>query len=164
MKPARIALLLLLTASLAQATSYPQLLKEWDINLGGDTLDIRDVGGDGGLDITIGLFREQGSYAYLLDSNGTLQWRNKISVIWPQNSPNTLVVDDIDGNGNTDIVVGSVVEAKKDCSVGLSEFPHPTFMLERDMSLQNNLLKWSHNGYGFPVSMDAADIDGAKGK
>jgi hypothetical protein len=163
MEKARITLVILLLTGLVNAVTYTPLTPVWNITLGGDTLDVRDVDGDGKPDITIGLFRAQGSYAYLLDNGGTLKWRNKISVIWPQNSPNTLMVDDIDGNGNTDIAVGSVVEAKT-CSAGLSEYNHPIFVLERDPTVENNMLKWVHRGYGYSTSLYVADVAGEEDK
>ncbi|MBD3387370.1 MAG: hypothetical protein GF416_00295 [Candidatus Altiarchaeales archaeon] len=163
MAKVKTALLMLVLTGLAAAASYPSLTPVWDVTLGGDTLEVRDVDGDGIQDVTIGLFREQGSYAYLLDNDSTLKWRNKISVIWPQNSPNTMMVDDIDGNGNTDIVVGSVVEAKT-CSAGMSEYNHPIFVLERDPTLENNMLKWVHRGYGYSLSIHIDDITGDEGK
>lgn len=147
-----------LLAACANAASYPTLNTHWSINLGGDKLDVRDVDHDGSLNVMVGLFRDVGSYAYLLDNNGTLLWRNKISVIWPNNSPHTLIVDSLDNN-LTDIIVGSVVEAKT-CSAGLAPYNNPIFVLERNPEVENNMLKWVHNGYGYSISMDAKDIDG----
>lgn len=163
MKYAKYALILMFLASLAHAAEYPPLVTNWDINLGGDTLDVRDIDHDGKQEIVLGLLRDQGSYAYLLDNQGILQWRNKISVIWPQNTPNTLIVDDIDENNNTDIVVGSVIEAKT-CYGQLSPYENPIFMLERDPRVENNMLKWSHKGYGYSTSLYAINLDGKPGK
>ncbi len=159
MKVLEAAVILILASALADAVTYDPLAEAWSIDLGGDLLEVRDVEGNGSLEITVGLFSEQGSYAYLLDNNGVLIWRNKISVIWPQNSPNALVVDDVDGNGYTEIVVGSVVEAKT-CSFGMSPYASPVFVLERNPNLQNNQLKWVHRDYGYSVSLDAADLGG----
>ncbi|MFH1055887.1 MAG: FG-GAP-like repeat-containing protein [Candidatus Altiarchaeota archaeon] len=163
MNAIRITLTLLLAAGLVNAATYPILREVWVINLGGDRLDIRDVDGDGRLDIMIGFFKNEGSYVYLLDNNGILQWRNKISVIWPNNTPHTVTVDDIDANNNTDIVVGSVIEAKT-CAAGLSEYNQPIFVLERNPLLQDNMLKWRHLGYGLSISIYVADINGDKQK
>ncbi|MBU0761879.1 MAG: hypothetical protein KKD39_02535 [Candidatus Altiarchaeota archaeon] len=152
-------LLLVLMCTDVLAIDYPPLNEVWNVSLGGDVIDIKDVDKDGKLDITLGLLREQGSYAYLLDNDGILQWRNKISVIWPENTPGTFVVDDIDENNNTDLVVGAVVEAKS-CYGQLSPYATPIFVLERNPSLENNMLKWVNRGYGYPITLDVSDVVG----
>jgi tetratricopeptide (TPR) repeat protein len=158
MNIARLAVILLFSASLAQAVDYKPYLNVWDINLGGDLLDVRDVDSDGKPDIIIGLIRDQGSYAYLLNNDGVLQWRNKVSVIWPNNQVNTLMVDDIDSSGNTSLVVGSVIAAKS-CAGQLSPYENPLFVLTRDLSVENNMLKWVNRGYGYSISMYLSDLD-----
>jgi hypothetical protein len=158
MHAAKIALILLISASLADSASYPPLTPAWSVNLGGDIMDARDIDGDGRLEVTIGLFRDQ-SYAYLLDDEGVLEWRNKISVIWPQNTPLAMSVDDLEGDNVTDIVVGSVVEAKA-CYGQLSPYENPLFVLERNPEVENNMLKWVHRGYGYTITLQVADIDG----
>jgi len=163
MNAVRIILLLLFSATLAVA-AHPSLTLNWSVNLGGDMVDVKDPDHDGRPDIVLGMFREQGSYAYLLNQNGVLQWRNKISVIWPQNSPRTLVVDDIDGNNKTDIVVGTVVESKEACDAAGLEYAHPIFRVERDPRFENNAFLWAHRGYGYSMAMVDADLNGDEKK
>jgi len=153
---------LVLTVLLIQhvlAAAYPVFVPEWEINLGGTSVQVADVEGSPNPEITIGSLGDMGSYAYLLNEEGILIWRNKISVIWPNNSPNSLIVCDLESDKKTDIVVGSVVEAKT-CSASLSEYNHPIFVLERNPEVQNNMLKWVHRGYGLSMSLTVADVTG----
>jgi hypothetical protein len=154
---------LMLLAAGATAQQYPAFNQVWNISLGGDIIDVRDITGDGDWDITVALLREEGSYVYLLDTDGVLVWRNKISVIWPENTPGTVVVDDIDGNNNTNLVVGAIVKAKS-CYGQLSPFATPVFVIERNPEVDTTTLKWVNRGYGYPITLDVADIGGDQKK
>ena len=152
-------ILLLLLSCYASAVDYPPLALVWNQSLGGEILDVRDIDNDGVKEITVGLLHGQSSYAYLLDNQGNLIWRNKISVIWPQNTPYTMLVDDIDHDNMTEIIVGSVIEAKS-CYGQLSPYSNPLFVLRRNPELENNMLAWVRRGYGFSTSLGVSDIDG----
>jgi tetratricopeptide (TPR) repeat protein len=162
MKRTLVLLALILSTGVVEA-QYPPLIHVWNTSIGGDSIEVRDITGDLIPEIIVGLFNREASYVYTLNSRGELLWKNKISVIWPQNQPHCVAVGDLDLNGDMDIVVGSEVRSQP-CMLRSSPYKTPLFMVERRRGFEYNTLKWQLDNTGYALSIYVADIAGDRKK
>ncbi|MFC2162285.1 PQQ-binding-like beta-propeller repeat protein [Candidatus Altiarchaeota archaeon] len=162
MKRGLVLIALLLGAMVVDA-QYEALSLEWNTSIGGDEIHVRDINKDLVPDIIIGSYRKDISYVYALSNKGELEWKNRISIIWPQNEPQASFVDDLDLNGNIDIVVGSTVKSQP-CIFSSSPYRTPLFMVERLKGFEYNTLKWQVDNTGLSLALHVGDILGDEKK